>query len=184
MKKFLLLIGLSVLSFATFAEKVPSVVITKQGGGLPALLNLYNYVTFTPAELTSTGVAELCCRGSGFSACRVPNCSVHPVNVGTSVEYVTSYDKVNAFNQAINDIILQYEVAMEENENAIQAGGSPKALPSVFTKTIAFSSTGNEASMRKHPDTYVVRGVVTKVKGKDSTMKIYIEKTNIFSVVG
>lgn len=184
MKKFFLLIGLSVLSFATFAEKVPSVVVNKQQGGFTAIINMYNYVTYTPAELTNSGIAELDCRGSGFTMCRVPNCSSYQVNNGTLVDIVTDPGQLAAFRQAINDVIIQYETALENNASAIQSGSTPKNVPTVYTKTIAFNNPSKGAGLKKSPETYVVRGVVTSANGDNSTMKIYIEKTNILSVVG
>ena len=65
-------------SFDAFADKVPAVVVNKSQGGFTALLNLYNYVTYTPASLSSTGVGQLDCVGSGYTACRVPNCVSFP----------------------------------------------------------------------------------------------------------
>lgn len=184
MKKFLLLIGLSVLSFATFAEKVPSVVVNKQQGGFSAIINMYNYVTYTPAELTSTGIAELDCRGSGFTFCRVPNCSPCPVNNGTTVEIASDPVLLTAFKNAFNDVIMQYETAQNNSVAPNQTGSTPKSVPTVYTKTIALENPSKGSLSKKRYDTYVVRGVVTNANGGNSTMKIYVEKTNILSIAG
>jgi hypothetical protein len=184
MKKFFLLIGLSVLSFVTFAEKVPAVVVNKQQGGLTAIINMYNYVTYTPAELTNTGVAVLDCRGSGYSMCRVPNCSPCPVNNGTTVEITSDPVLLNSFKNAFNDVILQYETALDNQSTLVQSGNTPKSVPTVYTKTIAYDNPAKGSGIKKRPDTYVIRGVVTSANSGNSTMKIYIEKTNIFSIVG
>ena len=183
MKKFFLLIGLSVLSFATFAEKVPSVIVNKQQGGLSAIINMYNYVTYTPAELTSSGIAELDCRGSGYTFCRVPNCSPCPVNNGNTVNIASDPVLLESFKNAFNDVIMQHETAVD-NANATPVGQAPKSVPTVFTKTIAINNPAKGSGQNKRPDTYVVRGVVTSDNGGNTTMKIYIEKANIFSIAG
>ncbi len=184
MKKFFLLIGLSVLSFATFAEKVPSVIVNKQQGGFSAIINMYNYVTYTPAELTSSGIAELDCRGSGFTFCRVPNCSPCPVNNGNSIEVASDPVLLNSLKNAFNDVILQYETAYEASLSASQSNNVPKSVPTVFTKTIALNNASKGSKPHQRVETYVVRGVVTNSKNGDSTMKIYVEKVNIFSIAG
>lgn len=184
MKKFFLLIGLSVLSFVTFAEKVPAVIVNKQQGGYTALLNMYNYVTYTPAELSNTGAAVLDCRGSGFTFCRVPNCSPCPVNNGNAIEVASDPVLLNSFKNAFNDVIMQYETAIETNTAASQSEDVPKSVPTVYTKTIAVSNAAKGSGLKKLPNTYVVRGVVTNASGGNSTMKIYIEKVNILSIAG
>ena len=72
MKKILFLIGLSILTFGAFAEKVPTVIVNKSQGGFTAIFNLYNYVSYTPADVSANGIGHLDCSGSGFSACRIP----------------------------------------------------------------------------------------------------------------
>lgn len=183
MKKFLLFIGLTVFTFSAFAEKVPSVVVNKQQGGVTALLNLYNHVSYTPPELTSTGVGQLDCWGSGFSPCRVPDNAHLLVNEGNTVSPVSETNKVNALLAAVNNVIIQYEAALEQNmESAIKPNaGKGSSVPSVFTKTIAVGNTGG-ANVNK-PETYVVRGVVTASNASTSTMKIYIEKVDILSTL-
>lgn len=183
MKKFLLFIGLTVFTFSAFAEKVPSVVVNKQQGGVTAFLNLYNHVSYTPPELTSTGVGQLDCWGSGFSPCRVPDNAHLLVNEGNTVSPVSETNKVNALLAAVNNVIIQYEAALEQNmESAIKPNaGKGSSVPSVFTKTIAVGNTGG-ANVNK-PETYVVRGVVTASNANTSTMKIYIEKVDILSTL-
>lgn len=184
MKKILFLIGLSILTFGAFAEKVPSVIVNKSQGGFTAIFNLYNYVSYTPAEASANGVGHLDCSGTGFTACRVPNCSALNVNNGNSVSVVTESSKLNAFKLAINDVIQQYETALENNAAAVAAGSPVKAVPTTYTKTVAFATKGTGKIGKKTTDTYVVRGLVkNSVKGT-STMTIYIEKTNFLSVVG
>lgn len=180
MKKFLLVIGLSVLSFATFAEKVPTVVVNKGQGGWTAILNMYNYVTYTPAELTPTGVGQLDCSGIGFTACRLPNCTSLNVNNGNVVYPETDNGKLNAFRTAINDVISQFEAA-QEHATAEGSQGNVKGIPSTYTKTLSFSSP-SKGGPNKKSTTYVVRGVVTSSAGNSSTMKIYIEQANILNV--
>ena len=183
MKNFLLLIGLTVFTFSAFAEKVPTVVVNKQQGGVTALLNLYNHVNYTPPELTATGIGQLDCYGSGFIACRVPN-NVHlMVNEGNTVSPVSETSKVNALLSAVNDVIIQYETALEQNmESAIKPNASKgSSVPNVYTKTIAIGKSGG-ANVNK-PETYVVRGVVTSSSANSSSMKIYIEKVNILSTL-
>ena len=182
MKKILFLIGLSVLTFGAFAEKVPSVVVNKSQGGVTAIFNLYNYVSYSPAEVSSDGVGHLDCSGSGFSACRVPNfCALNVIN-GTTVSVVTESSKLNSFKQAINEIIQQYETELENYAAAVAAGSPAKAVPTTYTKTIAFTAKSTCNASKKKTDTYVVRGVVTASTANTSTMKIYIEKTNLFNV--
>ena len=186
MKKLLLFIGLSVLTFGAFAEKVPSVIVSKSQGGLTALFNLYNYVHYTPAEMTGSGVAQLDCAGSGFAPCRVPNCTSLTVNDGSTVTNVSQTSKVNAFVSAINDVIGQYEAALEqayaENTSTKPQNGKIVSVPSVYTKTIAMANSHGLSA--NQPETYVVRGVVTANTTNSSTMKIYIEKVNILSSTG
>ena len=182
MKKFVLFIGLTVLSFGAFAEKSPAIVVNKYNGGWTAILNLYNYVTYTPAELSATGVGQLDCSGGGFTACRVPNCTALPVNDGNLVVNVTDAPRLNAFMQAVNNVIIQYEAALEQQACATDKQTSSKAatVPSVYTKTLALPSKTNV----KKTDTYVVRGVVTTSNENGSTMKIYIEKVNLIPALG
>lgn len=181
MKKILLFIGLSVMTFGAFATKVPSVVVNKSNGGWTALLNLYNYVTYTPAELSPTGVGQLDCTGNGFTACRVPNCTGLNVNDGNSVTFITDAGKIVSFKNAINDVIAQYESAQAATMNP----NSDKAayVPTCYTKTISFSgkAIGNG---KKKQDTFVVRGVVKANSGNSSTMEIYIEKVDLFAIAG
>ena len=174
MKKTLLLIGLSILTFGAFAEKVPSVIVNKSQGGFTAIFNLYNYVSYTPAEASANGVGHLDCSGTGFSACRIPNCSALNVNDGNTVSMVTESSKLQSFKLAINDVIQQYETALENNASA--TAGSSKAVPTVYTKTIAVSAKAVSKSSKVKTETYVVRGVVTSSTANSSTMKIYIEK--------
>ena len=179
MKKLVLFIGLTVLAFGAFAEKTPSIVVNKQQGGFSALFNLYNYVQYTPAELTSTGIGELNCAGNGFSACRVPNCTSLPVINGNSVINITDAAKVNAFLAAANEVIGQYEAALEQCQNAPDSkvtNSKGASVPSVYTKTVAMKVNNNS----KTTETYVVRGVVTASTTNSSTMKIYIEKVSLF----
>lgn len=184
MKKLLLFIGLSVMTFGAFAEKVPSVVVNKYNGGWTAILNLYNYVSYTPAELSPTGVGQLDCSGGGFTPCRVPNCTSLDVNDGNTVIHVTEASKLTAFQQAINDVIVQHEIAVEQHI-AAQAHGDAKgvSVPSTYTKTIAMA-TGPGAGNGKKKETYVVRGVVKSSTANTSTLEIYIEKVDLFTMAG
>lgn len=184
MKKLVLFIGLTVLSFGAFAEKVPAIVVNKYNGGWTAILNLYNYVTFTPAELSPTGIGQLDCSGGGFTACRVPNCAHLTVNDGNAVGTVTEYGKVNALMAAINNIITQYEEAQEQAMDATSKHSSIKgaSVPNVYTKTIAFPNSPGSPNAKK-AETYVVRGVVTASDATSSSMKIYIEKANLLPSV-
>ena len=184
MKKTLLLIGLSILTFGAFAEKVPSVIVNKSQGGFTAIFNLYNYVSYTPAEVSANGVGHLDCTGTGFSACRIPNCCALNVINGNSVSVETESGKLLSFKNAINDVIQQYETALENNASAIASGTAIKAVPTTYTKTIAFATKGVGKLEKKKTETYVVRGVVTSSTSNASTMKIYIEKTNFLAIVG
>ena len=179
MKKILFLIGLSILTFGAFAEKVPSVIVNKSKGGFSAIFNLYNYVSYTPAEVNSDGIGHLDCSGNGFSACRVPNCNALNTNNGNSVVVETESGKLNSFKQAINDVIQQYEVALENHAAAVAAGTHTKAVPKIYTKTIATTSKSSGKLGKQKGETYVVRGVVNKQTDNTSTMTIYIEKTNL-----
>jgi hypothetical protein len=185
MKKLLLFIGLSVISFGAFAEKVPTVVVNKSQGGFTALFNLYNYVQYTPAELTATGVAQLDCMGSGFAPCRVPNCNSLNINNGNTVTTITETSKLNAFMTAINDVINQYELALEQSANADVKTDASKgvSVPSAYTKTVAMASNTGGPNGKK-AETFVVRGVVTASNSNSSTMKIYIEKVNLYPTFG
>lgn len=181
MKKILLFIGLSMFTFGAFAEKVPSVIVHKSQGGVTAILNLYNYVSYTPAELTPTGVGELDCSGSGFTACRVPNCGSVTVNEGNSTNIVSDQSELNAFLAGINDVISQYESA--QNQNSSTGVNIRSNIPSTYSKKIAFSKT-TKGSTRPKMETYVVKGVVTSSTNNSSIMKIYIEKVNILPTHG
>lgn len=178
MKKILLFIGLSIFSFGAFAEKVPSVTVNKQQGGLTAIVNLYNYVSYTPAELSPTGFAQLNCSGSGFTACRVPNCASITVNTLNGISNVTEASKIQAFVTAINNVISQYETALENSISTNQIGEKGANVPTVYTKTLAFASSASGIGKQKKTETYVVRGVVTANTGSSSTMKVYIEKVD------
>lgn len=178
MKKILFLIGLSILTFGAFAEKVPSVIVNKSQGGFTAIFNLYNYVSFSPGEVNSDGIGHLDCSGSGFSACRVPNCNALNINEGNSVSVETESSKLNSLKLAINDVIQQYETALENNAAAVAAGTPTKAVPTTYTKTIA--TKGNGKGGKQKTETYVVKGVV-KTTDNASMMTIYIEKTNLLS---
>lgn len=180
MKKLVLFIGLTVLSFGAFADKVPAVVVNKSDGGWTAVLNLYNYVTYTPAELSPSGIGQLNCSGVGFTACRVPHCTQLAVNDGSGVTTVSEYGKVNALMEAINNVIIQYETAQEQCMDATEKQNASKAatIPSVYTKTIAFPNSSGSLKAKK-TETYVVRGVVTASDANSSSMRIYIEKVNI-----
>lgn len=184
MKKILLFIGLSMFSFGAFAEKVPTVIVNKSQGGVTAILNLYNYVSYTPAELTQTGIAQLDCAGSGFTSCRVPNCGSMTVNNGNVAYQVTESSKLDAFMLGINDVISQYETAQDaHNQSATASGGAKGGVPVTYTKTIAFPNSAKGANKTKM-ETFVVRGVVTSSTNNSSTMKIYIEKVNILPSSG
>ena len=182
MKKILFLIGLSFITFGAFAGKAPSVIVNKSQGGFTAIFNLYNYVSYSPAEVNSDGIGHLDCSGNGFSACRVPNCNALNVNNGNSVFVETESGKLNSFKMAINDVIQQYETALENNAAAIASGSSAKAIPTTYTKTLSIAAKGNGKFGKQKTETYVVRGVVTAGKANTSTMKIYIEKTNLLNV--
>ena len=182
MKKILFLIGLSILTFGAFAEKVPSVIVNKSQGGFSAIFNLYNYVSYSPAEVNSDGVGHLDCSGNGFSACRVPNCNALNINNGNSVFVETESGKLTSFKQAINDVIQQYETAIENNASSAAANVHGKVVPAIYTKTIALSNKGSVKGGKAKAETYVVRGVVKNATNNTSTMVIYIEKTNLLSV--
>ena len=184
MKKLLLFIGLTIFTFSAFAEKVPAVVVNKYNGGWTAILNLYNYVTYTPAELSATGIGQLDCSGGGFTACRVPNCTHLTVNDGGAATSISESSKVNALQTAINNVIIQYEAAQEHSMDASVKPNASKgsSIPSVYTKTIAFANNAG-GSKTNQTETYVVRGVVTASDANSSTMKIYIEKVNILPSV-
>ena len=179
MKKFFLLIGLSILSFASFAEKVPAVIVNKSQGGFTAILNMYNYVSYTPPEATANGIGHLDCSGNGFSPCRVPSCGTSTVNVGNSTITVSDPAKLNAFKTAINDVISMYENAVVNCTDQNRVTSFPKAIPNMYTKTIAINNT--KGGKKAKPETFVVRGVVSSPNGNSSTMKIYIEQANLLS---
>ncbi len=185
MKKLLLIIGLSIFSFSVFAEKVPAVIVNKTQGGLTAILNLYNYVIYTPASATASGYAQLDCSGSGFSACRVPNCSGMPVNTGNAVVYIDDDGTLLSFKNAINDVVMQYETALEQYNQMVSTSGLPKgfSLPTVYTKTIAMTGASGGFGKKSKAETYVIRGVVTASTSNSSTMKIYIEKIDFNNLI-
>lgn len=185
MKKLLLIIGLSIFSFSVFAEKVPAVIVNKTQGGLTAVLNLYNYVTYTPASATASGCAQLDCSGSGFSACRVPNCTGMPVNTGNAVVYMEDAGILLSFKNAINDVVMQYETALEQYNQMVSTSGLPKgaSLPTVYTKTIAMTGSSGAFGKKSKAETYVIRGVVTASTSNSSTMKIYIEKIDFNNLI-
>ena len=182
MKKILFLIGLSILTFGAFAEKVPSVIVNKSQGGFTAIFNLYNYVSYTPAEASANGVGHLDCSGTGFSACRVPNCNALNVINGNAVSVISESNKLNALVLAINDVIQQYETALDNHASATAAGKLDKAIPTTYTKTVAFTDKETGKLGKLKMETFVVRGVVKPITNNTSTMMIYIEKTNLLSV--
>lgn len=172
------------MTFGAFAEKVPSVIVNKYNGGWTAILNLYNYVNYTPAQISPSGVAQLDCTGSGFTACRVPSCTSLNVNDGNTVIPITDAGKLTAFQQAINDVIVQYETAVEQSATA-HANSSEKgvSVPSSYSKTIAMAANATTGNAKKQ-ETYVVRGIVTKSNSTSSTLTIYIEKVNLNVMLG
>ena len=186
MKKILLFIGLSIFSLSLFAGKVPSVIVNKSNGGLTAIINMYNYVNYTPPELTTTGIGQLDCNGYGFISCRIPTCVSMPVNIGNAVVQINDAARLQAFQTAINDVLSQYETAQENYSQNASANGQPKsgAIPSVYTKTIAMNASAAQMGKKSKVDTYVVRGVVTASTATTSTMKIYIEKVDLNMVFG
>lgn len=181
MKKFLLFIGLSIFTFGAFAEKVPAVIVNKSQGGFTAIFNLYNYVSYTPAEISANGVGHLDCSGTGFTACRIPNCNALNVNNGNSFAAETDASKLQSFKEAINDVIHQYETALENNA-AASSHSNVKGVPTTYTKTIAFSAKGGGKISKTKMEMYVVRGVVTSSTASTSTMKIYIEKIPVLAI--
>ena len=185
MKKLVLFIGLTVLAFGAFAEKVPSITVHKQQGGLSGFFNLYNYVHFTPGELTPSGVGRLDCSGPGLTACRVPTCTSLTVIDGSTTTTITEAGKVNALMSAVNNVISQYEAAQAQSMGPATKDDSSKgvSIPSVYTKTIALAGNGGGLNTQKTV-TYVVRGEVTASGPNSSTMKIYIEKVNLLTANG
>ena len=171
------------MTFGAFAEKVPTVIVNKYNGGWTAILNLYNYVSYTPAELSPTGVGQLDCSGGGFTPCRIPNCTGMTVNNGNSVIHVTEASKLTAFQQAINDVIMQYENAVEQSSSHSQSGEKGACIPTTYSKTISLS-TGHGKNIAQKQETYIVRGVITASDANSSTMKIYIEKVDLFNIAG
>ncbi len=178
MKKIFLFIGLSILSFNIFAEGVPSVSVNKSQGGWTAILNLYNYVTFTPAELTDNGIAQLNCQGSGYSWCRVPNCSTMPASNGVSRIDVTEQAKVNMLANAINQILEQIENDDNANATAISTHRVDNTRKT-YTKKLAIKSSENRG--RVNCDSYVVKAVRNnnpRIGGE--TIDIFVDKVNLF----
>ena len=108
------------------------------------------------------------------------------VNSGNSVLHITEAGKLASFQQAINDVIVQYETAVEQSQSASASNNSSKGLsvPTTYSKTIALSTGSSSSASGKKKETYVVRGVVTESNATSSTMKIYIEKVDLFAVAG
>ncbi|MDY6326028.1 MAG: hypothetical protein SPL47_01765 [Bacteroidales bacterium] len=179
MKKIFLFIGLSFFTLGAFAEGVPSVTVNKSQGGWSAIFNLYNYVTYTPAELTDNGVAQLNCQGSGFTWCRVPNCSTMPVNDGSMRIDVTEQTKIDMFTTAINDILGQIE--NDESANAGTDMGTRRAdnKTSVYTKKLAVA--GQVTRGRVNYDTYVVKAVRKQdLNNGTETVDLFLDKVRLF----
>ena len=104
---------------------------------------------------------------------------IHAGLSGMTVSVETESGKLNSFRQAINDVIQQYEVALENHAAAVAAGTHTKAVPKIYTKTIATTSKSSGKLGKQKGEIYVVRGVVNKQTDNASTMTIYIEKTNL-----
>lgn len=176
MKKFFLIIGMSVFSLALFAEGIPAVTVSKSQGGWTAILNMYNYVTYTPAEVSANGVAQLTCVGNGFSFCRVPNCSTLNVNDGQTVVHVSDQTRISSFVNAMNNVLEQMEE--EENEAAL-SGNKNVRLSDSKSKKIAFPNPSARGKLKQ--DTYVVKAVRTGLQTQDGmgTVNVYIDKVNL-----
>lgn len=178
MKKFFLIIGLSVFSLATFAEGIPSVSVNKSQGGWTAILNMYNYVSYTPAESSPDGIAQLNCSGNGFSFCRIPNCTSISVNDGSEMKEITDVSKVNTLISAVNSVIDRLAENNSDTETEANTARRTSTSQYVKTKKVAFSNPS--AKNRAKCDTYVVKGVSSNNRSADAqTVTIYIDKVDL-----
>lgn len=176
MKKFFLIFGLSVFSLAAFAEGIPSVSVNKSQGGWTAILNMYNYVSYTPAESSPDGIAQLNCSGNGFSFCRIPNCTSITVSDGSEMKEINDISKVNTLVSAINNVIDQ--LAENNAETETNSARRTSTTQDVKTKKVAISNPS--AKNRAKCDTYVVKGVSSNNRSADTqTVKIYIDKVDL-----
>lgn len=161
MKRFFLLIGLSILTFSLWAEGLPSIIIHKTNGGEWAWLNLYNDIYYTPS--TEPGVpARLDCTGRGYSACRVPrDNNLQATNALRPTEFTeTSVAEQLAIANAINSII-------EASESALTHG----TLSGTAAQTIAVPTT-----VRGVNRTFNIKGqwMPTPRAAGETTLYIYI----------
>jgi len=160
MKKLFLLFSICAISLTMMAGSVPSVIVTKSHGGLTAIINLYNDVTYTPA--TNNSLATLNCYGTGFSFCRIPSTALAPTSNGVVLDANTNTQIVNAMNELI-------EMSETQFSQGINTG--------ISSKTIAVAST----TCRGGFDTYSVKGNWNYRSTGDGTMKLTVNKINIFN---
>lgn len=153
MKKLFLFISIVTMAFGLMAKEVPNVIVHKSHGGLQAIINCYDDITYTPA--TSEGLpANLDCYGAGWSFCRVPSMSFAYFNPTSHSSYAVA-DKglTNAINQ-----IIEYS---ESNLSRGTTSGSKS-----ITVAVPSGSRGSES--------YFVKGTWVYDQNGDGELKIFI----------
>lgn len=160
MKKLFLLISICAFSLTMMAGSVPSVIVTKSHGGLTAIINLYNDVTYTPA--INNNLATLNCYGAGFSYCRVPSNALAPTSNGTAIDATTNTQIIHAMNELI-------EMSETQVSQGVNTG--------VDSRTIAVASS----TCRGSYDTYSIKCNWTYRNSSDGTIVLTINKINIFN---
>ncbi len=179
MKKHLLLIGLSILTLGVFAEGVPTVSVSKSQGGWTAVLNLYNYVNYTPAELTDNGIGQLTCQGSGFTWCRIPNCSTLTVNDATNRVAVTDQTKLNMFSDVINEILEHFE--NEELTDESNNGDNRQRAQIVTSYSKKLSMKNSSTRGKSLFDSYVIKGIrKINTSTNEEKIDIFVDKVSLF----
>lgn len=161
MKKLILLLSLTGILFGAMAKEQPNVIVHKTNGGHWAWLNLYNDINYTPSSENEP--AHLDCFGDGWSLCRIPHLSTNNTcSLGEHLSVIAQ----NAVSNAINELISESE---EMGSRGIYMGQS--------SRTIAAPCSGNTKSM----DTYFVRATWEYSTSGESTMYVYISKSDILN---
>lgn len=159
MKKLFLFISIITMAFGLMAKEVPNVIVHKHNGGLQAIINCYNDVTYTPST-DENQPATLDCGGTGWTFCRVPSLSFTFINPSNHSSNLTA-DKGIA--NAINQII-------EFSENSITRGANSGSK----SVTVATPSSTRGGST----DSYFVKGTWNYNQYGEGDLYIYINPAN------
>lgn len=159
MKKLFLFIGIITMAFGLMAKEVPNVIVHKHNGGLQAIINCYNDVTYTPST-DENQPATLDCGGTGWTFCRVPSLSFTFINPS---DHSSNMAADKGIASAINQII-------EFSEKSI-INGEKSGSTSVTVATPTYTRCSNTNS-------YFVKGTWRYNQYGEGDLYIYITPAN------